>query len=421
MSKLNDKTFYKLLNVASKQAGLEDRLGEINKDNIHNLSTLDGEQLNEFIKVIGKIVRQRIYDTTFSREDNPFAKFFREPLEPGLTSEDLYLDLITGSVPNWSGSAEIELGIKKPDITACYHTTNYEKQYKVSTSYAQAKSAFMSMSGVGSLMDRILGTLNSSCEYDTFLACIELISTMYNDNIMYHVYNVDLDTSDGIKKFLYDFKRITKDMTMMTNKYNPYRFTTKTPKDQLVFISKPKFIEKINVDYLAGVFNLSKAEIQEKIIEVPDDYGFGSFDKDNDNIVMIAMDKRAFVAYYNLFEGSSQWVASALATNTFLTTMLTLSYGKFFNTVVFEKGSPIERDVSVATVANGSISVNPAKATVGTEVTVTVSPASRYKLKEGTLKYTNSELGTEVAIDASTNKFVMPDYPVTVTCEFVLA
>lgn len=72
--------------------------------------------------------------------------------------------------------------------------------------------------------------------------------------------------------------------------------------------------------------------------------------------------------------------------------------------------------VSVAIVANGSLSVDCSQATEGQTVTITATPASGYKLKAGSVKVTKASSGTVTVTNDKT--FTMPAEAVTVSAEF---
>lgn len=335
---------YDILNAARSEAGYEDRIPEINQDNLSNLSQLPPTQLNDFIGVIAKIVKQYVYDTTFDSSDNPFAEFYQEKLPVGASVEDLYVDLITGDVPKWNDDGSYALSRKLPTVAELYHNENYEMQYKVSTSFAQMKSAFLTEGGVNSLINRIKGTLNSSAQYDLFLECLRLLATAFNHGA--YTYRVDFDytSEDEIQRLLRDIKNTVKDFTFMNNKYNYFGFNTKTNESDIVIITKPDVVSHIDVDYLAGVFNMSKAEIKDRIIYIPDGYGFDGYINTidlgggNETTIepfMIIMDKRLLRIFPTLMEGSSIYNPASLVDNTFLTLMYIFSYSLFMNAIVY--------------------------------------------------------------------------------------
>lgn len=331
---------YELLNVARVEAGYEDRIPEINQNNLHELSLLPPDVINDFMNILAKITRQYVYDTTFESEDNPFARFFNQLLPYGYTVEDIYVDLITGTTPAWDDDGSYALSKKHPDTKSIYHSQDYEMQYKVSTSYPQMKTAFLNETAFASVESRIRGTLNSSSQYDLFLQTLQLISTAVIRGAMKLEGGHSIDSQDGIKALLKRAKVLSKDFKVMNNKYNYYSFNTKTAKSDIVILAKPSVLETINVDYLAGVFNLSLAEVNDMIIEMPDGYGWGELDGEDSSIkpLMIIMDKRLLRIFPTLIEGSSIYNPASLVFNTFLTMQYIFSYSLFFNAVCLCEG-----------------------------------------------------------------------------------
>lgn len=425
---MNKNNIFTVLNYARVEAGYEDRIPEINQSNLHELSLLPPEDINAFINVIGKIVRQHIFDTVYDRSENPFADFFQEKLEAGENVEDLYVDLITGDTPAWNDDGSYALSKKAPNVTAIYHKKNFEMQYKVSTSYAQSKSAFLTPAGVDSLTNRILGTLNSSCEYDLYLQCLELLSTMYNKGVFKRQYGYSLANESGIKGFLKDLKKTVKDFKFMNTKYNPLGLNTKTNPDNIIIITKPKYLAEIDVEFLAGVFNLEKTALDGRIIEVPDDYGFGTYDTADNPIYALVLDKRALRIFPTLFEGGSIYNPANLCTNTFLTDCFVFSYATFMNAVAFVGGTApadVEPKVEVDGTYCKSASADKEAYTVGETVTVTPVYDTGAGFKSAKLVYVDKMTGETVTADleetaSNTVVFSAPNtdtFTVTVTGE----
>ncbi len=75
--------------------------------------------------------------------------------------------------------------------------------------------------------------------------------------------------------------------------------------------------------------------------------------------------------------------------------------------------------ISKSEMTNGDVTIDPASASAGQTVTLTVVPADGYRLKSGTLKATYNN-GTEQTLTIENNQFTMPAYAVTVSAEFEL-
>lgn len=323
-----------VLNEVLKEYGWKDRITADNQDALNDISLLPPDKITDFVGILGKIIKQYLFDSTYSREDNQFSQFFSEKIPVGQTVEDIYIDIIEGTVPAWDDDGSYALSREKPDIKTLYHTVNYEQQYKVSTSFQQAKKAFLSAEGVENLMMKILSSLHTSCEYDLYLQCCELISVMHKDGIFTDIKIAGIDTEDNIKSTIKTMKNTVKDMKFMTDKYNPSKLLTKVSDENLILLLPSNISTTFDVDLLSGVFNLEKMSLDGSIITVQEGTGLGTL-LDTENTVAIAMDKRAFRIFPTLFETSSIFNPASLVTNTFLTTEWIFSYSKFFNCVRF--------------------------------------------------------------------------------------
>ena len=84
----------------------------------------------------------------------------------------------------------------------------------------------------------------------------------------------------------------------------------------------------IDVDFISGIYNIDKMELNGKIIPIQADTGLGTL-LDTTETIAIAMDKRALRIIPSMHETSSQYNASGLFTNTFLTVQFIFSYSTF--------------------------------------------------------------------------------------------
>jgi hypothetical protein len=90
------------------------------------------------------------------------------------------------------------------------------------------------------------------------------------------------------------------------------------------------------------------------------------------------------------------------------------------NVTVTATFTAINYSVSIAGMSHGSVTTSQPSAAVGTTITLTVSPAQGYKLKDGSLTVTKSVGGGTVLVTGSGNTytFTMPADDVTVRAEF---
>jgi hypothetical protein len=109
--------------------------------------------------------------------------------------------------------------------------------------------------------------------------------------------------------------------------------------------------------------------------------------------------------------GENQTITpTAGANNTFTFTMPAA------NVTVTATFTAISYTISIdGSITNGTVTANPTSATMGTQITLTVSPAANYKLKSGSLKVNN---GSVTVSGNGPYTFTMPAANVTVTAQF---
>jgi formylglycine-generating enzyme required for sulfatase activity len=88
-------------------------------------------------------------------------------------------------------------------------------------------------------------------------------------------------------------------------------------------------------------------------------------------------------------------------------------------TVTVNRDDNSERTVTIGTYANGSIIAVPASGVTGTEITLTITPDSGYRLDPRSLKYRNAATNVETPVALNTNTFTIPGANVTVLAEFM--
>ena len=110
----------------------------------------------------------------------------------------------------------------------------------------------------------------------------------------------------------------------------------------------------------------------------------------------------------------SSWTVKQGSTNITVTNnQFTMPEGDVTVTATFVQGLA----VTLASVSHGSISADPLYALQGTTINLTATPASGYEFGSW-LVYKTGDTNTTVSV--SNNSFTMPNYPVTVSANFVL-
>lgn len=307
-----------------------DRFPEINKDNLPSIMLSQPPSvINDFIGVMGKLVKQNIEDVVYTRSNNPFSFMIGEKLNFGETIEDIFVNIIEGSAIEWDASPESVLKLYKTDIRSLYHTWNFEKQYATSISMAYAQRAFLSEGGIRNLMNVIASKPLHSADYDLFLHILQTLKQMNDISYFYNVGVQALTTEQTLKNFILAVKDKISELKFMNNIYNKSGVITRS--EDLMLVINPNTLNNIDVNLLSGIFNTAKMELDCEIIKVP----YLETGVDGKEVIGYLMDKKAIKFIPTLDVSTEQFNAKGLHTNLFYTCAGITCVSSFANAVKF--------------------------------------------------------------------------------------
>lgn len=280
---------------------------------------------NAFIQaLINKIAMTLISKVEYT---NPFAQFKGQKINFGDTIEDIYVDIVEGY--EYDGNNTDPFGQSAPDVTAIYHTINSELQYKVTIKDAILRKAMRSEGGLSELIASIVDSLRTSADYDEYLETMKVLS---NDGIYGSVVYLGAKTqsmANDSKKLLGKIKDVSSSLKFMSNKFNALSKNSNTPLNRQVLIIDSKYKDAIDLEVLSGIFNLSKAEIASRIIEVE---GFVN----NTSLVACLVDDRGFRIHNAIEDSESIRNPQGKYTNYYFNNWEVISWALFRNAVAFK-------------------------------------------------------------------------------------
>ena len=239
-------------------------------DTITKLQTEQGSQFtataNQFIStLINKIVYSKVDRMTFS---NPFKKYESYPVRFGDTIENIFTEVPSGYTFDKNATDPFTKVI--PSAKVLYATINYERQYCTTIQDSLLRRAALNEYGFMNLIESILanmGTAKSIDEYNATLA-------MLNNSDLYaggfETLNVSTAATDNEKYKLITQKivDVVTDFQIPCKDNNKLGVLNVSAKKDIVLLIKQSLLNHINLDYLAGVFNLSKVDLISNIIPV---------------------------------------------------------------------------------------------------------------------------------------------------------
>ena len=370
----------KILNTA-RTTGKFDELPDITPENIQlTQRVLPFERMNEFLNVLTKIVRQESYSVVFDRNRNPFTRFFKDPMPVGMSVEHLFVEVIKGSLPAWDDDGTFALSKVNPPIKAQYTNINWEAQYKISISYEQAQTAFLSVEGAGLLLNKIQASINTAYEWDLILKGYELLSKAINDGYVNPVYRQYSFTNeaDG-KNLIVDINNSISEFTQTLTNEN--KMNVMNMSDEAIVIMSANTYNMLRANTYASAYNLEQLRLDGQLLIVPNGIGFGPL-VNNDNVFAMVIDPRMLYIFSQLDGvGSTIQNPASLVVNYFRTSKWSFSLLGFANGRVFlnNVGNKLDVEAGGATVtiqdADGT-TINPGSAVLPfTEVTASIIAA----------------------------------------------
>lgn len=300
-------------------------------DIIAALQTAEGDSYaavaNPFLSaLVNKFAFQRVENMEWT---NPFHKFEGRPITYGEAIENIFIDRATGVKDTSDSSTSEDSPFVKtiPNVQSMYTQINYKIMYPLSVEKKVLKRAVMSEYGLTDIIDGLAHSLIVGRDVDEYLATIVMLN---NADIYAHGFET-VDVS-GAETTAAQMKTVTetiiqtyKDMLMPSKDNNKKGVMNVSSKNNLYLVIKQELLNKIDLDYLTGVYNLSKVDLLQHIIPVR---SFKTAVKDaNDNDIVssingedidfVIVDERGFDIHTALNETGSIYNPRNMRTNLF--------------------------------------------------------------------------------------------------------
>jgi hypothetical protein len=231
---------------------------------------------NQFVDaLINKIGLTIFANTSWS---NPLAVFKRGFLNYGETIEEI----MNGLVPATSYDAdrdELEkeiFGRVKPEVQVNYHTVNRRDRYKVTIEEPLLRNAFLTPNGLSTFVTNLMNAAQTSDQNDEYLIMANLFTEFdkaAGDQGIYtvHVDDVGDEGSDAAasRYLLRKLRALSNTLPFISRLYNPAGMPVATNPNELVLFTTADADAAMDVEALAPIFNLSKAEFSKRKIVLP--------------------------------------------------------------------------------------------------------------------------------------------------------
>ena len=277
------------------------------------------------IEKIGKqVIRSAIND-----ESNPLNLFEKGDIANGVAVEQLIVQLVEGQA--WDKNGTTTLDKKAVEFAVRYFEELTETQFKTTVQKSEIKKIMAGSSSVEDVAGRMVGILAASENYDKFEklkallaaeASADLVGSSTNQDSKAIWKMADVATPEDALKAIKD---TVKGFKFVSNKYNRAGIKRGTYADNIVIVMPYTVRNAIDIDVLAGVFNLSKTEMEARIVET-----------DATDGEIYILDKDLVVCYTKDYDMTSQPNGEGRFMNYYLTVERLYGCSPLFNGVHFK-------------------------------------------------------------------------------------
>lgn len=327
------------------------------------------EFINTFVQLIGT---QKVHNKMW---ENPLAPFKGEKLEYGQTIQEI--------VPKWikahayKDDVDDLLEVHRPEFEVFYHSVNRRDRYDISVNEPELQQTSMQEYGLNKIINAIMNVPINSDNYDEYLIMMQLYA-YYEENWGFFKHHVDAVPTDDVtgKAFLTALRSYANKLTYPSSQYSPigskFGIPTFTKREELVLIIDADTDASIDVNTLASVFNLDKADIKYRTVVVPDIPIDGAF--------AILTTEDFFVVHDYVYQTDSFYNPSNLTTNYYLHHWEVVSCSPAVPAILFTTKAGTDLPTVTHTVTGVSINSDATEVEPGgtanltVELTGTVSP-----------------------------------------------
>lgn len=347
---------------------------------------MNRKYLNEFMDAfVNRIGSQIVHNNAW---ENPLSVFKGATMRYGSTIQESAVKWIKAHSYNVEDGSL--LAVQRPEAAVWYHTVNRQDRYDITVEQPDLRMAFADEMGLNRLIDAIMTVPRNSDNYDEYLCMLNQIA-YYEQNWGFFKHHVSAEPTDEAtgKEFLKAVRAYANKLQFPTSLYSPvsaeYGIPTFAKPNELVLFVTADAAASIDVDTLASVFNLDKAEAKYRQIVLPELPIPNAF-------AMLTTDA-FFVASDYVYTNESFYNPQTLATNYYLHHWEIVSASPFVPAILFTTGPATT--VTTVTQTVGGVTITPAAQTAKPGDTV----AMAVKLT-GTI--TANDEGLVVAPDAVT-------------------
>lgn len=282
---------------------------------------------------------------------NRLAAFKSSKMNFGATEQEIATKWIKAH--SYKDDVEDVFKMARPDSVVAYHSQNRRDQYAITVDRQELMSAVTDEYGINNYIASIMQAPINSDEYDEYRIMMQLLA-FYDEKYKFyrhHLSGLPTDEATG-KEFLKAVRTDTELLQFPRTLYTGVRLDDLpvfAKPEELVLLMTPDIAASVDVDTLAPLFHLDKAEIAPRRIIV-DEFPFGG-----GSVAAILTTKDFFRCRDTVYQTDSIYNPKTLGTNYFLNHWGIYSVSPFVPAIMYTTDA--STNVSTATMTLSGITL----------------------------------------------------------------
>lgn len=228
----------------------------------------NNDMFNQFSGLLNGIINTYVESKLF---ENPLRVLKKPAAQFGNTERRIAVKYLESH--SYNPSSECLLKVEKPEYVEWFYSVGTPRRYEFSWSKYELQRVFAGDGyGFDDLLAATLTQMYSSDNYDEMNIMIQMFAEGDNRLDGLYRYNLSAAPSDEAtaKELLKGIRTVAGRMRFPSRIYNHIDVPVFDNPDGLVLFTTPEVLASIDVDALSAVFQLDRAEIQYRIIVIPE-------------------------------------------------------------------------------------------------------------------------------------------------------
>lgn len=229
---------------------------------------MNNDLFNQFTGMLNGLIGTTVESDLF---ENPLAVLKKPAVRFGNSERAVAFKYLQAH--SYAPDTETLLKVEKPEIVEWFYSVGTPRRYEFSWSRYELERAFASDGyGFDDMLTGMIAQMYSSANYDEMNIMLQMFAEA--DARLGGLYNYQISAAPTdettSKELLTAVRAVAGRMKFPTTRYNHIDVPVHENGDGLVLFITPEALANLDVQALAYVFQLDKAEIQYRIIPVPE-------------------------------------------------------------------------------------------------------------------------------------------------------